>query len=198
MLNCLWCIFFYFFFNDTATTEIYTLSLHDALPISLREESQDLGKGQWLAGHRSRRAGRTVHLCRGAARAFVVGWVLSSQDKADQGDCTNRRDGDCCPWRAGEKCVRGGESEGCRRERDEPRKRGRFHDDDRRQTDRAARATNERCREIEGFLASRPQASTELVVDQFRLAAAGGFSGGATSKSWSQGPTTKDENGLEM
>src|SRR5258707_12974488 len=37
----LWCdarilAFFYtfFFFNDTATTEIYTLSLHDALPIS--------------------------------------------------------------------------------------------------------------------------------------------------------------------
>ncbi len=24
---------FFFFFNDTATTEIYTLSLHDALPI---------------------------------------------------------------------------------------------------------------------------------------------------------------------
>src|SRR2546430_13449184 len=27
--------FIFFFFNDTATTEIYTLSLHDALPISL-------------------------------------------------------------------------------------------------------------------------------------------------------------------
>src|SRR3712207_9070559 len=27
-------IYWYFFFNDTATTEIYTLSLHDALPIS--------------------------------------------------------------------------------------------------------------------------------------------------------------------
>src|SRR2546427_8898198 len=27
--------FSFFFFNDTATTEIYTLSLHDALPISL-------------------------------------------------------------------------------------------------------------------------------------------------------------------
>src|SRR3712207_9138901 len=27
---------FFFFFNDTATTEIYTLSLHDALPISIR------------------------------------------------------------------------------------------------------------------------------------------------------------------
>src|SRR5215510_16590793 len=25
---------FFFFFNDTATTEIYTLSLHDALPVS--------------------------------------------------------------------------------------------------------------------------------------------------------------------
>src|SRR5260370_1381654 len=29
----IWCTVF--FFNDTATTEIYTLSLHDALPISL-------------------------------------------------------------------------------------------------------------------------------------------------------------------
>ena len=27
------CEAFFFFFNDTATTEIYTLSLHDALPI---------------------------------------------------------------------------------------------------------------------------------------------------------------------
>src|SRR2546430_7235133 len=27
------CFFAFFFFNDTATTEIYTLSLHDALPI---------------------------------------------------------------------------------------------------------------------------------------------------------------------
>src|SRR2546427_8694340 len=26
-------LFLFFFFNDTATTEIYTLSLHDALPI---------------------------------------------------------------------------------------------------------------------------------------------------------------------
>src|SRR2546422_922915 len=30
------CFIFFFFFNDTATTEIYTLSLHDALPISSR------------------------------------------------------------------------------------------------------------------------------------------------------------------
>src|SRR2546429_8873735 len=32
-MNSLHTLFF-FFFNDTATTEIYTLSLHDALPIS--------------------------------------------------------------------------------------------------------------------------------------------------------------------
>src|SRR5256885_14076467 len=32
--------FFFFFFNDTATTEIYTLSLHDALPIFLHVEER--------------------------------------------------------------------------------------------------------------------------------------------------------------
>src|SRR5258707_7497553 len=31
---------FFFFFNDTATTEIYTLSLHDALPISAGADIQ--------------------------------------------------------------------------------------------------------------------------------------------------------------
>src|SRR2546429_2625568 len=31
---------FFFFFNDTATTEIYTLSLHDALPISVIANAQ--------------------------------------------------------------------------------------------------------------------------------------------------------------
>src|SRR6266536_6685840 len=43
----LYCLFFlskrlpilFFFFNDTATTEIYTLSLHDALPICARAVS---------------------------------------------------------------------------------------------------------------------------------------------------------------
>src|SRR3989475_5730652 len=37
-LYLLLCFYSFFFFNDTATTEIYTLSLHDALPISLRAE----------------------------------------------------------------------------------------------------------------------------------------------------------------
>src|SRR5260370_29154201 len=34
LTRCSRASFFVFFFNDTATTEIYTLSLHDALPIS--------------------------------------------------------------------------------------------------------------------------------------------------------------------
>src|SRR5438132_8652459 len=34
LLFCFLLLFVFFFFNDTATTEIYTLSLHDALPIS--------------------------------------------------------------------------------------------------------------------------------------------------------------------
>src|SRR5688572_32831273 len=33
VLSSFLTVYFFFFFNDTATTEIYTLSLHDALPI---------------------------------------------------------------------------------------------------------------------------------------------------------------------
>src|SRR5215216_1032201 len=39
---------FFFFFNDTATTEIYTLSLHDALPISLPGDAGDDDLGDVL------------------------------------------------------------------------------------------------------------------------------------------------------
>src|SRR2546430_13396231 len=43
---------FFFFFNDTATTEIYTLSLHDALPIS------GAGRARDALGHRIARSPR--------------------------------------------------------------------------------------------------------------------------------------------
>src|SRR2546427_7505364 len=44
--------FMFFFFNDTATTEIYTLSLHDALPICLRERAHERGRRTRFAyGH---------------------------------------------------------------------------------------------------------------------------------------------------
>src|SRR5256885_9778035 len=36
-------IYYIFFFNDTATTEIYTLSLHDALPISFNGSASSRG-----------------------------------------------------------------------------------------------------------------------------------------------------------
>src|SRR3989441_12057417 len=55
-----------FFFNDTATTEIYTLSLHDALPISggpriILRELQCFGSGQHLlAVHRPVHGGLAV------------------------------------------------------------------------------------------------------------------------------------------
>src|SRR5471030_3517838 len=46
------CVSFFFFFNDTATTEIYTLSLHDALPIcdDRRRLRRDPVEGQHRRG----------------------------------------------------------------------------------------------------------------------------------------------------
>src|SRR3712207_7273521 len=62
------CTYYFFFFNDTATTEIYTLSLHDALPIfrrarvlaaapRLRSTSRDLSPygDSWHSGSSSSR-----------------------------------------------------------------------------------------------------------------------------------------------
>src|SRR5258708_22749828 len=40
MYLCSSYLFHFFFFNDTATTEIYTLSLHDALPISVSRRAR--------------------------------------------------------------------------------------------------------------------------------------------------------------
>src|SRR5690348_18436845 len=48
LLLCFFSLFF--LFNDTATTEIYTLSLHDALPISLVRGSFLLVLGQLAEG----------------------------------------------------------------------------------------------------------------------------------------------------
>src|SRR5256886_16664464 len=67
-----WCsrrnCFAFFFFNDTATTEIYTLSLHDALPISAAAgEDRDrvldaVSRRAWLGTWETavRRAGERV------------------------------------------------------------------------------------------------------------------------------------------
>src|SRR3712207_9309974 len=53
----------FFFFNDTATTEIYTLSLHDALPISgeqAADQGQRPGLDPRLPGRGPRRADRLL------------------------------------------------------------------------------------------------------------------------------------------
>src|SRR5438876_8668437 len=51
--------FLFFFFNDTATTEIYTLSLHDALPISFDDSGKEALPGHQRA-HVLRFAGALV------------------------------------------------------------------------------------------------------------------------------------------
>src|SRR2546430_12181372 len=50
-MSALQSTFVFFFFNDTATTEIYTLSLHDALPISELSLCNATGR----QGHRDNR-----------------------------------------------------------------------------------------------------------------------------------------------
>src|SRR5256884_6205731 len=55
--------FSFFFFNDTATTEIYTLSLHDALPICFDQREQhgfyfiDAEEGRWNSGRQENNLG---------------------------------------------------------------------------------------------------------------------------------------------
>src|SRR3712207_8270360 len=56
----------YFFFNDTATTEIYTLSLHDALPIFIARSEATWQS--WSLGSNNRLARRLPLSLRGAQR----------------------------------------------------------------------------------------------------------------------------------
>src|SRR2546422_8329474 len=58
---------FFFFFNDTATTEIYTLSLHDALPISSgrpRDQSRERAGNREESRCLGLRGGRGLRRCR--------------------------------------------------------------------------------------------------------------------------------------
>src|SRR2546427_10411764 len=84
-------IFFFFFFNDTATTEIYTLSLHDALPISLavfhaQRTALDLGNG--VENLAAQRAGEAIADGRAAiadhADIKVVAYTLGFRAAGDQ------------------------------------------------------------------------------------------------------------------
>ena len=58
-------IYIFFFFNDTATTEIYTLSLHDALPIyeEIKKNKNSI-TGQYLANNKTIEIPRTRRLAK--------------------------------------------------------------------------------------------------------------------------------------
>src|SRR6266545_2535530 len=77
LLYCIYSFvfFIFFFFNDTATTEIYTLSLHDALPISLllaAFATEQANRGHAQQTHRRRFGNRHE----GHALAARVGALL--------------------------------------------------------------------------------------------------------------------------
>src|SRR6266545_4675979 len=70
---------FVFFFNDTATTEIYTLSLHDALPISRRRPPPPRGRE---APARPGRAARSEeHTSELQSLAYIVCRLLLEKKK---------------------------------------------------------------------------------------------------------------------
>src|SRR5579883_3659669 len=71
----------FFFFNDTATTEIYTLSLHDALPISGNDPGQR-STGQRIPGSiRSRRTRSEEHTSELQSRENIVCRLLLEKKK---------------------------------------------------------------------------------------------------------------------
>src|SRR6185503_20818427 len=60
MMFIFFFFFLFFFFNDTATTEIYTLSLHDALPIYVAwpPRSGSCANRTWVPRHVDRKSTR--------------------------------------------------------------------------------------------------------------------------------------------
>src|SRR5256885_8778290 len=71
----------FFFFNDTATTEIYTLSLHDALPIS-HVESLYLAHHGWLQGWLRKKVGNAFDAADLAQSTFLK--VLGAKGRSEE------------------------------------------------------------------------------------------------------------------
>src|SRR2546425_12681583 len=71
MHSLFWLLLFFFFFNDPAPTEIYTLSLHDALPICPGRRRRDRARGGRARGGRSmRRPAKTCPVCESGVRVL--------------------------------------------------------------------------------------------------------------------------------
>src|ERR1044071_10495009 len=82
---------FFFFFNDTATTEIYTLSLHDALPISWRQPSID-GMDVWRVDERTFRSEEHTSELQSRVDISYAVFCLKKK-KTNEPTGTTRRDG---------------------------------------------------------------------------------------------------------
>src|SRR5260370_16259066 len=71
----------FFFFNDTATTEIYTLSLHDALPIYVAEvHVEDLPARAEVADHVEDLIARPFEHFRDGALAEIEAMIRARDD----------------------------------------------------------------------------------------------------------------------
>src|SRR5215211_9188351 len=75
---------FFFFFNDTATTEIYTLSLHDALPIFRQARCGQPPPD----GHRDRRARSEEHTSELQSHSDLVCRLLLEKKKSSRRRCS--------------------------------------------------------------------------------------------------------------
>src|SRR2546430_6368217 len=80
---CVLYFLFFFFFNDTATTEIYTLSLHDALPISTKVS--DVVRCSRSPRHPRSRATRAQSLSRSLAAGGLATCVRRTGDRPGTG-----------------------------------------------------------------------------------------------------------------
>src|SRR6266702_3401318 len=73
--------FFLFFFNDTATTEIYTLSLHDALPISKAPDVLTCSTSRWIRIGPARPPRSEEHTSELQSRGHLVCRLLLEKQK---------------------------------------------------------------------------------------------------------------------
>src|SRR5258707_5859460 len=102
--------FFFFFFNDTATTEIYTLSLHDALPISATPSAHspnchpacpEQSRREWRSFFSETRLPRVSekkerseeHTSELQSRQYLVCRLLLEKKKNQRNMC-------CCLWKS--------------------------------------------------------------------------------------------------
>src|SRR2546430_13431250 len=88
----------FFFFNDTATTEIYTLSLHDALPFSRDYQHRGLARHARARDHRRRQLSVVGRAGRGrgrpgaaACQRFGGGAAIHDRQRRRSGDRKSTR-----------------------------------------------------------------------------------------------------------